>query len=108
LHDRIYFGKWREASGTDDDLEEVWRQLQEYVRLLEAEVGTYLEKAHGAYLRADARLYPDAATLNLDTTLSCAHHALNNLLRSQGTPGHDPMTFESFYDIVEVPFREII
>lgn len=114
-HDRLYFGPWRGSSASARDLQRAYHQLGRYLDALEREVSKagsveskkYLEKAHGAYLRADPRLYPDVATLNLDTTLSYAHHALNNLLRSQGTPGHDPVVFESFYDIVEVPFREI-
>jgi len=114
-HDRLYFGPWRGSSASARDVQRAYHQLGRYLDALEQEVAkaasveakTYLEKAQGAHLRADPRSYPDTATLNLDNTLSYAHRALNGLLRSQGTPGHDPMDFESFYDIVEVPFREI-
>ncbi|MBF8298872.1 MAG: hypothetical protein HW395_1529 [candidate division NC10 bacterium] len=46
-------------------------------------------------------------TGELDHTLSYAHHALNCLLRRQGSPDHDALAFESYYDIVDIPFREI-
>src|SRR3990172_5771623 len=116
FHDRLYYGHWRSSSASVRDLQRAYYQLGRYLDVLEREVSKagsaeakkYLEKAQGAHLRADPRSYPQAATLNLDNTLSYAHRALNGLLRSQGTPGHDPMDFESFYDIVEVPFREII
>ncbi len=115
-HDRLYFGPWRSSSASARDLQRGYYQLGRYLDALEREVSKagsveakkYLEKAQGAHLRADPRAYPETATLNLDNTLSYAHHALNHLLRSQGTPGHDPMAFESFYDIVEIPFREIM
>jgi hypothetical protein len=115
-HDRLYYGPWRSASASPRDLQRAHHQLGRYLDALEREVGktgsveakTYLDKAQGAYLRADPRSYPEAATLNLDNTLSYAHRALNCLLRGQGTPSHDPVAFESYYDMVEVPFREII
>ena len=115
-HDRLYFGPWRSSSASARDLQRAHHQLGRYLDALEREVAKvasteakkYLEKAQGAYLRADPRSYPQAATLSLDNTLSYAHRALNSLLRSQGTPSHDPAAFESYYDIVEVPFREIM
>lgn len=114
-HDRLYYGPWRSSSGSVRDLQRAYHQLGRYLEALEREMArtpageaqAYFEKAQAAYLRADPRLYPGSAALNLDHTLSYAHRALDSLLRGQGTPGHDPMAFESYYDIVDVPFREI-
>jgi hypothetical protein len=115
-HDRLYFGPWRGGSGTVRDLQRAYHQLGRYLEALEREVAratsseakANLEKAHLAYLRSDPRLYPDSVTLNLDHVLSYAHRALSCLLRSQGAPSHDPVAFEGYYDLVEVPFRDII
>jgi hypothetical protein len=114
-HDRLYYGHWRSSSASVRDLRRAHHQLRSYLEALEREVSKaglsqasqYLEKAHAAHLRADPRSYPDTAMLNLDHTLSYAHHALNCLLRRQGSPDHDPQMFESYYDIVDIPFREI-
>jgi hypothetical protein len=114
-HDRLYYGSWRGALSSVRDLQRAYHQLGRYLEGLEREVvrttsveaRKHLESAQAAYLRADPRLYPDGATLNLDQALSYAHRSLNSLLRGQGTPGHDPMAFEPYYDIVDVPFREI-
>lgn len=115
-HDRLYYGPWRSLSASARDLQRAHHQLGAYLDALEREVARigsanakqYLEKALAAHLRADPRMYPDVAILNLDHALSYAHHALNCLLRSQGTPEHDPATFEPYYDVVDLPFREIM
>jgi len=114
-HDRLYYGHWRSSAASVRDLRRAHHQLRSYLEALEREVSKvglsqasqYLEKAHAAHLRADPRSYPDTAMLNLDHTLSYAHHALNSILRRQGSPDHDPQMFESYYDIVDIPFREI-
>ena len=114
-HDRLYYGPWRSSSASARDLRRAYHQLGFYLGALEREVSKsgsapakkYLEKAQGAYLRADPRSYPDTAMLTLDNTLSYAHHVLNCLLRRQGSPDHDALAFESYYDIVDIPFREI-
>ncbi len=107
LHDRIYFGKWREASGTDDDLEEVWRQLQEYVRLLEAEVGPdapsnqrdYLGRAKSALALSDHRTNRGSELFQaINATLSYGHSVLNLLLRSRGEGNHVSRDFAPYYD----------
>ena len=114
-HDRLYYGPWRSSAASVRDLRRAHHQLGSYLDALEREVSKsgsaqakkYLEKAQGAYLRADPRSYQDTAMLSLDNTLSYAHHALNCLLRRQGSPDHDALAFEPYYDIVDIPFREI-
>ncbi len=107
LHDRIYFGRWRAASGTDDDLKQVWRQLQEYVRLLSAEVGGdasadqlgYLGRASSALARSDPRTNRGSELFQaINATLSYGHSVLNLLLRSRGEANHVSRDFAPYYD----------
>lgn len=107
LHDQIYFGKWRGASGTDADLNEVWRQLQEYVRLLEAEVGPdahlsqcdYLGKATSALAKSDPQTNRAPEFFQaINATLSYGHSVLNLLLQSRGEPNHISRDFAPYYD----------
>ena len=106
-HDQIYFGRWREASGTDDDLEEVWRQLQGYVKLLEAEVGPdapssqrdYLGKAKSALALSDPRTNRGSELFQaINATLSYGHSVLNLLLRARGEANHVSRDFAPYYD----------
>lgn len=107
LHDRIYFGRWRGASGTDDDLEKVWRQIQEYVNLLAAEVGPdapsdqrdYLGKAKSALALSDPRASHGSELFQaINATLSYGHSVLNLLLRSRGQANHLSRDFAPYYD----------
>ena len=107
LHDQIYFGKWRGAPGTDDDLEKVWRQLQEYVKLLEAEVGPdasssqrdYLGKAKSALALSDPCANRGSELFQaINATLSYGHSVLNLLLRSRGEANHVSRDFAPHYD----------
>ena len=107
LHDQIYFGKWRGVSGTDDDLEDVWRQLQEYVKLLVAEVGPdapsvqrdYLGKAKSALALSDPRTNHGSELFQaINATLSYGHSVLNLLLRSRGEASHVSRDFAPYYD----------
>ena len=107
LHDRIYFGRWRGATGTDHDLEEVWRQLQEYVKLMEAEAGPdapsslrdYLGKAKSALTLSDPRANRGSELLQaINTTLSYGHSVLNLLLKSRGEANHVSRDFAPYYD----------
>ena len=107
LHDRIYFGRWRGATGTDHDLEEVWRQLQEYVKLVAAEVGPdapsslrdYLGKAKSALTLSDPRANRGSELLQaINATLSYGHSVLNLLLRSRGEANHVSRDFAPYYD----------
>lgn len=106
-HDQIYFGRWRGVSGTDDDLEDVWRQLREYVQLLAAEVGPdapldqrdYLGKAKAALALSDPRANRGSELLQaINATLSYGHSVLNLLLRSRGEANHLSRDFAPYYD----------
>lgn len=107
LHDKIYFGRWRGVSGTDKDLDHVWRQLQEYVQLLAAEVGPdaplaqrdYLRKAAAALALSDphANRGPELFQA-INATLSYGHSVLNLLLRSVGEANHLSRDFAPYYD----------
>lgn len=107
LHDKIYFGRWRGASGTDDDLEQVSQQLQEYVTLLVGEVGPdapsdqrkYLEKAKSALALSSPRTNHGSELFQaINSTLSYGHSVLNLLLRLRGEATHVSRDFASYYD----------
>ena len=107
LHDQIYFGGWRGVSGTDGDLEQVWQQLQGYVKLLEAEVGPdapsdqrdYLGKAKSALALSDPRTNHGSELFQaINATLSYGHSVLNLLLRSRGEASHVSRDFAPYYD----------
>jgi hypothetical protein len=107
LHDQIYFGKWRGASGTDRDLEKVWQQLQEYVTVLAAEMGPdapsdqrdYLGKAKSALIRSDPRANHGSELFQaINAALSYGHSVLNLLLRSRGEANHVSRDFAPYYD----------
>jgi hypothetical protein len=110
-HDRLYYGRWRTTSATNRDLSRASDQLYDYLDALrqevaqtgDAEAREHLSKALEAYRMAEGKL----ELLHLDHALSYAHHALNRLLRREGSPFHDPEAFESFHDVVSVPFREL-
>ena len=98
------------------DLQRAYHQLGRYLAGLAEEVQRSrsvearksLAKARRAFAKADPELHGDEAIRNLDNALSFAHSALNGLLRQYRMPAHDPADFESFYDVVGVPFREFI
>ena len=107
LHDKIYFGRWRGVSGTDKDLDDVWRQLQAYIQLLAAEVGPdaplaqrdYLGKAKAALALSDPRTNHGSALFQaINATLSYGHSVLNLLLRSVGETNHLSRNFAPYYD----------
>jgi hypothetical protein len=106
LHDRIYYGKWRSVSATDADLDEAWRQLQQYVALLGAEVvpdapsdfQDYLGKATSALARSDPRVDGSAELFQaMNAALSYGHRVLNLLLRSCGEANHVTRDFARYY-----------
>lgn len=120
-HQRAYFQLGRYLGLLGDEVQRA--------RSLEAR--SYLTKARAAYAKADPEVtaseapreidyalasthgYPrtkvlgDEALRNLDNALSYAHSALNALLRHYRAPAHDPRDFESFYDVVGVPFQDL-
>ena len=111
-----YPGPWRRPPTTVRDLQRAYHQLGRYLAGLAEEVQRSrsvearksLAKARRAFAKADPELHGDEAIRNLDNALSFAHSALNGLLRQYRMPAHDPADFESFYDVVGVPFREFI
>ncbi len=114
-HDRLYYGPWRGPSATPRDHQRAFFQLGRYLGSLAAEVQrarsiearNYLAKARAAYGKADPEAGGEAALRSLDSALSYAHTALNALLRHSRAPTHDPHDFESFYDVVGVPFQDL-
>ena len=115
-HDRLYYGGWRSPVATAADFRRAYRQIrrhldaftQEAERSRSAEAGKFLEKARAAFARADPDVATSGAALSLDHALSYAHNALNALLRQYRMPTHDPGAFAAFYDVVSVPFRDVI
>jgi hypothetical protein len=115
-HDRLYFGRWRAPGATERDLQRTYAQLGRYLGLLAEEVQRsrslearrFLTKARRAYAKADPQVHGEGATRSLDNALSFAHSALNGLLQQSRMPTHDPAEFESFYDVVGLPFRDVI
>jgi hypothetical protein len=115
-HDRLYYGPWRSPEATDRDRQRAYFQLGRYLGVLAEEVQrarsvearSYLAKARAAYTKADPEAYGGEALRSLDNALSYAHTALNALLRQYRAPIHDPRDFEAFYDIVAVPFQDLL
>lgn len=111
-HDRLYYGRWRTPLATDRDLDRAFEQLKDYLDALGREVHqshvvdaeVHLSKA----LAVAGKEAGQSDVLALDHILSYVHQAINCLLRKQGAPSHDPQAFEEFYDVVSVPFRELI
>ena len=111
-----YEGPWPTHSATVRDLQRAYHQLGRYLGLLAEEVQRSrslearksLTKARKAYRKADPELYGDEAIRSLDNALSFAHSALNALLQQSRMPTNDPAEFESFYDVVGLPFRDVI
>ena len=90
------------------------RHLGVLSRVLRSNVGLGNRVAHGLLVVCLAGCAARPAPLtgealrNLDSTLSFAHSALNALLLHARAPAHDPRDFESFYDVVGVPFRDLV
>jgi hypothetical protein len=115
-HDRLYYGAWRGQAATIQDVQRAYFQLGRYLGVMADEVQRarslearrYLTKARAAYRKADPEAEGGDALRNLDTALSYAHSALNALLLHSRAPAHDPRDFESFYDVVGVPFQDLV
>jgi hypothetical protein len=115
-HDRLYYGAWRSPAATTRDFERAARQLERYLDALSQEIERsrsaegkkYLDNAREVFARVDQDVSTPDATLHLDNALSHAHKALNALLRQYRMPTHDPGAFGGFYDVTEVPFRELL
>jgi len=115
-HDRLYYGAWRSPAATVLDLRRAYRQIGRYLDALSREIERSrsaegqeaLEKARKALARTDPDVSTSDATVNLDNALSYAHRALDALLHQYRMPIHDPAAFAAFYDVAEVPFRELM
>jgi hypothetical protein len=113
-HDRLYYGAWRSPAATLLDVRRAHRQLERHLRSLSQELNRShspkgqkaLEKAFEAIAGIDPEESPSDPTVALDGALSYAHRALNALLRQYRMPVHDPDSFDHFYDVALVPFRE--
>lgn len=136
-HDRLYYGAWRSPAATERDFQRAYRQIDRYLEALSREIERsrsvegkkFLEKAQAAFAQIDPEISsPDLGTLvggyhsvdlepamsasdatrGLDSALSYAHRALNTLLHQYRMPTHDPAAFGGFYDVTEIPFRELL
>ena len=115
-HDRIYYGSWRSPEASARDHQRAYFQLGRYLGVLAEEVQrarslaarSYLTKARASYAKADPETGGELALRSLDNALSYAHTALNALLRHYRASNHDPRDFESFYDVVGVPFQDLL
>jgi len=115
-HDRLYYGAWRSPAATVLDLGRAYRQLGRYLDTLSREIERSrsaegqksLAKAQKVVPRTDSELSASDATVSLDNALAHAHRTLNVLLHQYRMPTHDPETFAGFYDVTEVPFRDLM
>lgn len=115
-HDRLYYGAWRTPTATLRDYQRGYYQLGRYLDVLAEEVQRArsvearraLSRARAAHAKADPEADRGEVIRSLDNCLSYAHSALNALLRQYRAPTHDPRDFESFYDVVGVPFEEMM
>ncbi len=116
-HDRMYYGSWRGPAASIRDIQRAYFQLGRYLGVMADEVQrarslearNYLTKARAAYGKADPEAAGEQVALrSLDNALSYAHSALNALLRHSRAPTHDPRDFEAFYDVVGVPFQDLV
>ena len=114
-HDRLYYGAWRGPVPTEQDAKRAYFQMGRYLGALADEVQRarsiearrYLAKARAAYVKADPATPGEETFRSLDSALSYAHSALNALLLHSRGSAHDPRNFESFYDVVGVPFQDL-
>jgi len=115
-HDRLYYGAWRSPAATVLDFQRAYRQIGRYLDTLAREIERSrsaegqksLEKARATLVRTDPDLSTSDAALSVDHALAYAHSALNALLQQYRMPTHDPAAFGGFYDVTEVPFRELM
>ena len=104
IHDRVYFGRWRDGA-TDHDLRVAKCQLAEFVDLLVREAGStpppdqrdYLDKTLGAFRDAQT-LQGSELLLALNNTLSYGHRLLNFLLRARNEPNHVSRDFAKYHE----------
>lgn len=105
IHDRVYFGRWRGPSPTDEDLRLARRQLAEFIERLVAEAGTnptpdqraYLDKTLAAFQETETRQGSELFKA-VNDALSYGHRVLNFLLRARGEENHVSRDFARFHD----------
>ncbi len=115
-HDRLYYGAWRSPAATVLDFKRAYRQIDRYLDALlreiersrSAEGKKFSEYAWRALAQTDPDVSTSDMTLSLDNALAYAHRSLNALLHQYRMPTHDPAAFGAFYDVTEVPFRELM
>jgi hypothetical protein len=115
-HDRLYYGAWRTPTATLQDYQRGYYQLGRYLDMLAEEVQRArsvearraLARARTAHAKADPEVDRGDVIRSLDNSLSYAHSALNALLRQYRAPSHDPHDFESLYDVVGLPFEDLV
>lgn len=111
-----YCGPWRGSVATTRYSQRAYFQLGRHLRDLADEVQRarsiearrYLAKARRAYAAVVPETAGEGAPRDLDNALSYAHSALNALLHHYRASAHDPREFESFYDVVAVPFQDLV
>lgn len=115
-HDRLYYGAWRSQAATERDFQRAYRQISRHIDALSEEIERsrsaegkkFLDKAREAFAGVDPEISTSGTVVSLDNALSYGHKALNALLRQYRMPIHDPAAFGGFYDVAEVPFRELL
>ncbi len=113
-HDRIYFGRWRKMDAATTDIRRAYHQIDRHLRAIASVLEKRdvpaakrdLDKAIEALRSGDPDGESPHAVRFLDHALSYAHTAIDGLLHEEGLPPHDPMEFATWYDAVEVPFKE--
>ena len=113
-HDALYFGPWRRIDAPPMEIRRGYRRIGRHLDAIGAELAGHhlsaaardLGEALQALQAADPLEDARDALRFMDNALSYAHRAIDDLLRGKGLPPHQPMDFEEWYDVVEVPFRE--
>ena len=111
-----YCGSWRASVATTRDYQRAYFQLGRHLRDLADEVQRarsiearrYLAKARRAYAAVVPETAGEGTVRDLDSALSYAHSALNALLRQYRAPAHDPRAFESFSNLIGLPFQDLV
>ncbi|MGE5849025.1 MAG: hypothetical protein ACM362_02720 [Candidatus Methylomirabilota bacterium] len=107
IHDRVYFGRWRDDA-TDHDLQVAKRHLAEFVDLLVRETGNnpppdqhdYLDKTLAAFKDVQTRQGSELL-LAINNVLSYGHRLLNYLLRARGELNHVSRDFAKYHESLD-------
>ena len=107
IHDKVYFGRWRDGA-TDHDLQVAKRHLAEFVDHLVRETGNtpppdqrdYLDKTLAAFKDVQTRQGSELL-LAINNVLSFGHRLLNFLLRARGEANHVSRDFAKYHESVD-------